>query len=564
MRYLNFENLSQFTSSFEAAQNLGWANFDNIAARMNGGVEIESNSPPPKWVENKFKKVIKKLEKNENTDGAEKVMDNLIKKFGDALDTDWLETKLNTWLDEHDIDLNWSVETGFEAPAQSIYSMTLNGTDYVLTFNDEFDSFSANTGHGSGGVWSTSYSPHLDDQRTIEQNGEGQFYVDPDMSELPNPFSVENGVLTIHAHELTPEQQVLTDGQTYASGLMNTELSFGMEGGYIEIRASVPDQQGFLSAFWLLPSDGDWTSEIDVFETLGHNTTTMNTNVWNDGSQNQLSFSTDDLSEGFHTYGLEWTDSEITWYIDGIPVRTVPNTVNEDMYLVLSLAVDTDWTGPVDGTTDFSDGFQVDYIRVYETPSADSNPQVQDGQIIADPLVYGNSDANETLYGTRWADTIEGAGGDDQIFGRDGDDLLFGGDGENRLFGQTGNDVLIGGADRDTINGGDGEDRIEGGGGVDHLWGGTWGPDQQADIFVFGTGDGTDYIHDFEFGSDQIDLSSYAVSWSDLSNHLHDEGWATHLDLSSIGGNAGDGVYIIGANAEDWGADDFILSSPMS
>lgn len=436
---------------------------------------------------------------------------------------------------------------------------TLNGVTYHLTFQDNFDTFDAFTGHGSDGHWATSFSPHLDDTRFLTANGEGQYYTNPDEAGLPNPFSVNNGVLSIHAHELTASEQALADGQLYGSGMLATELSFGTQNGYIEIAANVPDQQGFLSSFWLLPMDGDWSAEIDVFETLGHNTDLLNTNVWDDGNSNQLSIPTIDMSDGFHVYGLEWTEDTITWYLDGVPVRTVDNTVQEDMYLVASLAVDTTWTGSVDATTDFSDPFQIDYIHVYEEDAPGNNRPVTGNEILADAIEYTNGSADGSLFGTGWADTFLGNSGADTLYGRDGDDVLSGNEGNDTLFGQVGADTLLGGIGDDKLIGGGGEDILVGGAGKDNLWGGTWGADGNTDIFVFAADEGKDFVHDFETGIDKMDLTSFGVTWADIQSHSHDHGWATKIDLDALGGNAGDMVYLINVDATDLTAGDFIL-----
>ncbi len=528
--------------------------FADIAERLNS------------WNPSTYKKVIKDYANSNDVEALTSTLIDFSDAFEEKHGADWVEKKIEKWLSKTDFDLDFfhSVLNQSNTPQQSfsdISTLSLNGTDYVLTFNDDFDTFEARQGHGDDGIWSTSFSPHLHDSRTIAVNGEGQFYVDPDMTGLPNPFSVDNGILSITAHELDATQQAAADGMQYSSGLMSTELAFGMDGGYIEISARVPDQQGFLSAFWLLPQDGDWSAEIDIFETLGHLPDTMNTNVWDDGTPNQMSFPTIDMSDGFHTYGLEWTDTEITWYIDGEAVRTVANTVTEDMYLVLSLAVDTNWTGAVDATTDFTDSFDIDYIRVYETDDPSNNAAVGPDEIVAEIETYGAQSTDENLYGTRWADTIDGAGGNDEIFGRDGNDLITGGAGADSLFGQNDDDALFGGDSTDTINGGDGEDYIEGGAGTDHMWGGTWSADGDADVFAFNAGDGRDFVHSFEDGLDLIDVSSYNLSWGDLSGHLVDQGWATFIDLEAAGGAVNDGVFVLGVSATQLTSDDFILGA---
>ena len=322
-----------------------------------------------------------------------------------------------------------------------------------------------------------------------------------------------------------------------------------------------------LSAFWLLPADGDWSDEIDVFEILGHDTTTLNTNVWEDGVGDQLAISTSDLGDGFHTYGLKWTEDTITWYVDGQIVREVPNTVDEEMYLAISLAVDTDWTGSPDATTDFSDPLVIDYIRVYELESdPDRNVAIPQGEDF-DPDVhgkkYGKKDHDEQLFGTRWDDLIEGGNGNDVVYGRAGDDVLDGGNGKDKLFGEDGHDALSGGQGADTIVGGAGDDVIDGGAGTDHLWGGSFASGQGADTFVLKDGMGKDFVHDFSAADDTLDLVQLGVDWLDVQNALVDQGWATQLNLGHFGGSWSDQVFLIGVNMNDLTEDNFDLGIPL-
>ncbi|MEL6610129.1 MAG: family 16 glycosylhydrolase [Pseudomonadota bacterium] len=440
----------------------------------------------------------------------------------------------------------------------------VDGVSYTLTYQDEFtgNSVSAWQGHGSDGRWATSFSPHLEDGRWIDRNGEGQYYVDPDTQKLPDTISQSGGILSIQAHELTAAEQAEADGQQYASGLLTTEMTFASEGGYIEISAQVADQQGFLSAFWLLPADGDWSDEIDVFEVLGHDPDTAYTNLWEDGVGDSVAIATTDLSDGFHTYALHWTDTHITWYIDGIAVRTEANTVTEEMYLALSLAVDTTWTGDVDATTDFSDAFLIDYVRVYEqTDDPDRNPGIPGDNSYTPSQEYGNGPGDDTLYGTRWSDTVNGGGGNDTIYGRKGFDILSGDDGDDTLYGQEGGDDLYGGSGSDKLIGGKGRDILTGGAGTDHLWGGVWAADGKTDQFVFENGGGKDFVHDFEVGIDLIDLSAFFTTWAAVSGAFDDQGWATKIDLAAIGGAIGDMVFLKDVNAADLTSDDFLFGA---
>lgn len=113
----------------------------------------------------------------------------------------------------------------------------------------------------------------------------------------------------------------------------------------------------------------------------------------------------------------------------------------------------------------------------------------------------GNSLRN-TIKGNSGNDTLSGLGDRDTIFGGSGSDTIYGGDEYDRLFGD-------GGAD--TIHGDDGTDRIDGGTGNDQLYGG--GDDNDKDTFIFQVGTtsfGRDTIHDFEDGTDRIEIRGFA------------------------------------------------------
>ncbi|MGR3468858.1 MAG: family 16 glycosylhydrolase [Shimia sp.] len=440
--------------------------------------------------------------------------------------------------------------------------ITIDGTTYALTFHDEFTDAdpSAWTGHGTEGRWATSFSPHLDDTRWIAANGEGMYYADPDMTYLPQTIDQQNGVLAITAHELTPAEQALAGGQAYASGLLTTEMTFAASSGYIEISAQVPDQQGFLSAFWMLPADGDWSAEIDIAEVLGSAPTDHYTNVWDNGVGDLEVDSGADLSQGFHTYGLHWTADTITWMIDGAVIRSAANTVTEDMFLALSLAVDTTWTGAPDATTDFGDALLIDYVRVYEDQSdPGANTPVPGDNSFAAGDTTGATMSADVLFGTRWDDSIRGYAGDDTLYGRDGDDTLRGNRGDDALFGHAGNDRLAGGRGDDELVGGTGQDVVTGRRGDDDMWGGSYGADGERDMFVFRDHSGSDRIHDFEVGVDVLKLKSLNTDWGAVQGAMDDQGWATVIDLAALGGATGDQVALVGVAASDLGAGDFLL-----
>lgn len=440
-----------------------------------------------------------------------------------------------------------------------VTTTTHNGEKLKLTFADEFNAnkLSTWTGHGSTGLWATTFSPTLDDTRTIERNGEGQYYVDPTDNSLPDPFSMENGALAIRASELNSNQQEAAGGLLYGSGLITTEMTLHTEGGYIEMSAQVPDQQGFLSAFWLVPADGDWSSEIDAFEIRGSETDVMHTNFWIEGEKSEQAVQTSDLSDGFHTYGIAWGDDGISWYLDGVLVRHDPTVIEEPMQLAISLAVDTAWTGAPDATTDFDDGLLIDYVRVYE-PMNSTNRGIKD-QKDFEADVSETFGINGHLIGGNHRDIIYGEKTDDIIYGKGGNDSIRGNSGDDELYGHDGNDALSGGRGDDKLIGGHGEDMLVGGRGKDHLWGGTYGGDSDKDSFVFQKNSGDDFIHDFQIGVDKIDLKAFGTDWDTLQNGIENLGWATKIYLSEIGGTHKDTITFFNLDGADLTQEDFVL-----
>ena len=154
-----------------------------------------------------------------------------------------------------------------------------------------------------------------------------------------------------------------------------------------------------------------------------------------------------DLSAGFHTYGMNWTESFVTFYLDGVQMGQMktPVVMTTSMYVIANLALGG-WPGLPDATTPFPAEFKVDYIRVW-----------QDAAAMA-PRVLAGTDGAETLSGGDGADTMRGL---------EGNDSLYGGRGNDHLLGGVGNDRMLGGVGNDTFDGGEGDDSLIGGGGDD-------------------------------------------------------------------------------------------------
>ncbi|MBD5128732.1 MAG: family 16 glycosylhydrolase [Ruminococcaceae bacterium] len=128
--------------------------------------------------------------------------------------------------------------------------------------------------------------------------------------------------------------------------------------GMYEVVMKPIKNDGVVSSFFTYtgPSDNNPWDEIDI-EFLGKDTTKVQFNYYTDGKGNHeylydLGF---DASEDFHTYGFDWQEDKITWYVDGAAVYTadknIPSTPSKIMMNVWPGTGVDGWLNAFDGTT---------------------------------------------------------------------------------------------------------------------------------------------------------------------------------------------------------------------
>jgi beta-glucanase (GH16 family) len=222
-----------------------------------------------------------------------------------------------------------------------------------LVFRDEFNGESLNTD-----VWKT--VPRWG--RFDKKGNELQYYVD-------DAFEVSGGTLKIKAEKRD------VGGFNYTSGLIETRDTFTQQYGYFEMRAKMPEGQGYWPAFWLLSGDdlpSPSVAEIDVFEFLGHETDTIYmSHHWRNLEGERQSFTKRytraDFSDDLHTFAVKWSPLEIVWCVDGLMRhRTSQGVPSEPLFLIANLAIGGEWPGDPDASTPFPGYLEIDYIRVYE------------------------------------------------------------------------------------------------------------------------------------------------------------------------------------------------------
>ena len=158
--------------------------------------------------------------------------------------------------------------------------------------------------------------------------------------------------------------------------------------GYFEARLRWTRGNGAWPAFWLMgtPSCTDDTMgqlcpELDVMEAQGSEPTAYSVALHRNTGDKQgvpdsvapangagwKDYGTD--LTGWHTYSALWTDSTITWYLDGVKVASAPvyDSTNKPMFLLLDMWTGG-WTVGPDATTPAQLVTQVDWVKVWQKP----------------------------------------------------------------------------------------------------------------------------------------------------------------------------------------------------
>lgn len=125
-------------------------------------------------------------------------------------------------------------------------------------------------------------------------------------------------------------------GKEYTGGGIVSKASFRY--GYFEVKAKTTTNPGWHSSFWMFAGNGVTTfapgglTEIDDFEINSEapEVISMGRLEWSNGKATasqrcnanyRPGWST---ASGYHTYGLEWTEEEINYFLDGAKICSQP------------------------------------------------------------------------------------------------------------------------------------------------------------------------------------------------------------------------------------------------
>ena len=267
---------------------------------------------------------------------------------------------------------------------------------YDISWFDEFDGNQVDTS-----LWDVIFS-------TNPTNNSRHAY-------LPEQVSVSNGNLVI-----TSENQSFGN-LPYRSGQVISKAS--QQYGRYEVRAKLPTSKGMWPAIWLLPDVDQypWPSqgEIDIMENRGTQPN-LTSSAFHYGTNPPFSHSfvySEQMSihggqlqnyhDSFHTYAVEWSPTELRFFVDGVNHYTVHDADTggflsqqmSGMELVINTAVGGTFLEDPDNSTVWPQEFLIDHVYVYErgtpAPLTFSNSGFEsNGGTLAEWSTFGNAIPN--------------------------------------------------------------------------------------------------------------------------------------------------------------------------
>ena len=185
----------------------------------------------------------------------------------------------------------------------------------------------------------------------------------------PDALEIKDGKLIINA---------FIENDSLKISAVGTQGRFETTFGYFECRAKLPKTTGNWAAFWIQSpgiSSGEdpakFGTEIDIFEYFknqGGDFVSHNLH-WaygpNQKSTGAFLSKVEGVSEGFHTFAVEWTPEKYAFFVDGYKYYEIKEAISLiDEYIILSFE-------PARSLEDFKndtlpDSFIIDYVKVYK------------------------------------------------------------------------------------------------------------------------------------------------------------------------------------------------------
>lgn len=245
---------------------------------------------------------------------------------------------------------------------------------YRLVWHDEFDDKSKDMPNTDHWYYETAEPGWV--------NNELQTYIAGKKGDIQTA-EVSHGTLKIRA---------IKDGDRIYSARLNTrgegvKAGKGWKYGYFEASLKLPVGKGTWPAFWMMPvASSNWPDcgEIDIMEEVGCVPNEVSSSIHCKAyyhainTQKTAKKTLEGAQEEFHTYALEWDETEIKTYVDGVLLfRYKPEDYgkrneqtwpfDKEFELKLNLAWGGDWGGMmgVDESC-LPATYEIDYVRVFQ------------------------------------------------------------------------------------------------------------------------------------------------------------------------------------------------------
>lgn len=245
---------------------------------------------------------------------------------------------------------------------------------YRLVWHDEFDDKSKDMPNTDHWYYETAEPGWV--------NNELQTYIPGKKGDIQTA-EISHGTLKIRA---------IKEGDRIYSARLNTRGEGGKVGkgwkyGYFEASLKLPVGKGTWPAFWMMPvASSNWPDcgEIDIMEEVGCVPNEVSSSIHCKAyyhainTQKTAKKTLEGAQEEFHTYALEWDETEIKTYVDGVLLfRYKPEDhgkrneqtwpFDKEFELKLNLAWGGDWGGMmgVDESC-LPATYEIDYVRVFQ------------------------------------------------------------------------------------------------------------------------------------------------------------------------------------------------------
>lgn len=183
----------------------------------------------------------------------------------------------------------------------------------------------------------------------------------------------------------------------YTSSCLKTRGKFTWQYGVLEVRARMNAKPGMWPAIWTLGNSRKWPAcgEVDLFEY--YNGTVLANACWQDRSEKRAPtwdavkkplrhFRDEKWADEFHIWKMVWDRNRIELKLDDEVLNTVdlnevnypprgPHPFRQPHYVLLNLAIGGTRGGDP-AQTKFPSQFVVDYVRVYQRETRDSQTDI--------------------------------------------------------------------------------------------------------------------------------------------------------------------------------------------